>query len=370
MISFSLFTVFSIASALSVNIAMLIVFRVLSGGAAASVQAVGAGTVSDLWKPHERGAAMGVFYLGPLCGPGLAPIIGGALTEGFGWRSTLWFLVIFGGVLLFLILFCLPETLARPKAQPDAQTRTLSSVGKRLVTPILVLSYLRHPAVLVCVYSSAVAFGSLYVVNISMSSAFARAPYNFTTTEVGLTYLAPTLGYAAASILGGRWTDYIMAREARRANRLDSSGKPIFLPEDRLKENIWLAVTLYPAGMIWYGWSVDKDLHWAVACVAALFFGIGGMLVFGSVTTALTEFMPGRSSGGVALNNFMRSIFATVGVVIVQPLTDAVGTGWMCTIIGLFAWVTGNAAVLALVVWGPRWRVGMDRRLKAEKARA
>ena len=32
----------------------------------ASVQAVGAGTIADLWAPFERGRAMGYFYLGKL----------------------------------------------------------------------------------------------------------------------------------------------------------------------------------------------------------------------------------------------------------------------------------------------------------------
>jgi hypothetical protein len=62
--SFTLFTVFAILSAVSTNIAMLIVMRTLSGGAAASVQAVGAGSVADMWEPKERGKAMGLFYLG------------------------------------------------------------------------------------------------------------------------------------------------------------------------------------------------------------------------------------------------------------------------------------------------------------------
>ena len=69
--------------------------RMLSGGAAASVQAVGAGTIADIWEVKERGRAMGIFYLGPLCGPLLAPIIGGALNEGLGWRSVQWFQVRF-----------------------------------------------------------------------------------------------------------------------------------------------------------------------------------------------------------------------------------------------------------------------------------
>lgn len=75
--SFAMFAICGVLSAVSTNIAMLIVMRMLNGGAAASVQAVGAGTIADLWEPFERGRAMGYFYLGPLLGPLLAPIIGG-----------------------------------------------------------------------------------------------------------------------------------------------------------------------------------------------------------------------------------------------------------------------------------------------------
>ncbi|KUI68027.1 MFS antiporter QDR3 [Cytospora mali] len=371
MLSFSLFMVFSILSAVSVNIAMLIVFRVLTGGASASVQAVGAGTVSDIWEPKQRGKAMGIFYLGPLCGPGLAPIIGGALAQGLGWRSTLWFLVIFGGVLLLLIFFCLPETLKR-KTQVDldneaaaARKPRATQIFRKFVDPIKVLTLLRYPPVLISVFSAATAFSALYVVNVSVQAVFETSPYNFTTVEVGLLYLAPTLGYAVASLLGGRWIDYIMVREAKKAGRFDADGKPIYLPEDRMKENIWLAASLYPAGLIWYGWSVDKALPWIVACIANFFFGIGSMLVFGAVTTMLTEFTPKKSSSGVAVNNFVRNIIACIATVVTQPLLNAMGPGWMCTMVGLFAFVTGNASILAIKLRGPKWRVIMDTKLNA-----
>lgn len=362
-VSFTLFVVFSCISAVSVNAAMLIVFRILSGGAAAAVQAVGAGTIADVWEPQNRGRAMGVFYLGPLCGPGLAPIIGGALTQGFGWRSTLWFLAIFGGALLLLIVFFLPETVARKPVDPE---RKRTSALKGIVQPILTLKLLRHPPVLIAVYSAAIAFGSMYVINISIQSDFLNPPYSFNTTQVGLLYIAPMIGYAISSLLGGRWIDYIMAREARKAGRYDAEGKPVYLPEDRMKENIWLSATLYPAAMIWYGLSVGKGLPWIVSCVANLFFGLGCMLVFGAVTTMLTEFTPKRSSSGVAISNFVRSVLACVGAIVTQPLIDALGTGWTCTMIGLFAWVTGNAAIWALKTWAPEWRVVMNRKLNGE----
>jgi len=62
LVSFALFTLWNIISAISTSIGMLIVMRVLGGGAAASVQAVGAGTIADIWESRERGRAVCVFF--------------------------------------------------------------------------------------------------------------------------------------------------------------------------------------------------------------------------------------------------------------------------------------------------------------------
>lgn len=75
--SFGLLVLWNVLAAISDSIAMFIVMRILSGGSSAAVQAVGAGTIADIWEVKERGRAMGIFYLGPLCGPLLSPIIGG-----------------------------------------------------------------------------------------------------------------------------------------------------------------------------------------------------------------------------------------------------------------------------------------------------
>lgn len=378
---------------MSVNIAMLLVMRILGGGASASVQAVGAGTIADIWQPANRGRAMGIFYLGPLVGPLCAPIIGGSLTQGFGWRATMWFLSIYGGVMLLMLLFCLPETLAKPPGGASAPAPATATAGgaasttlqrvpstaqsiklrtrhtavllkRLLLDPLSVMMHLRYPPVFLTVYLASVTFFSLFVLNISIQSTFSRPPYSFAPIPLGACYLAPSTGYILASTLGGRWIDYIMAREARRAGRYDADGKLVYLPEDRARENMWLAAALYPGAMLWYGWTAEKGVHFIVPCIANFFFGFGSMLVFGATTTMLTEFMPRRSSSGVAVNNFVRNIFSCVGSVIAQPLIDAMGNGWLCTMVALFALLTGNAAVWALRRFGPRWREDMDRRLK------
>ncbi|WQF88728.1 Putative major facilitator superfamily, MFS transporter superfamily [Colletotrichum destructivum] len=384
LLSFALFVVFSILSAVSVNISMLIVMRLFGGGASASVQAVGAGTIADIWEPRERGRAMSIFYLGPLTGPLLAPIIGGALSQRFGWQSTMWALAIYGGLVLVMILFCLPETLARPKppAPPRAasdgdkvalsRTRTTESVKvhskkaaallkKSFVDPLSVLLYLRFPPVAITVFFAAITFGALFVVNISVQATLSEAPYGFTELIVGLFYFPAGLGYFLASLLGGRWLDVIMAREARKAGRYDADGKLVMLPEDRMRENIWIAATVYPASLIYYGWVVEKGLFWFVPCIGLFTFGASSMLVFGAATTMLTEFMPKRSSGGVAVNNFVRNIFSCVGAVAAQPVISAIGNGWLFTILGIFTWISGYICVWTLRRNAPRWRESMDK---------
>ena len=242
---------------------MLVITRMLGGGAAASVQAVGAGTIADIWDVRERGKAMGIFYLGPLMGPLFAPIIGGVLAEKLGWRSTQWALVIYGGILLVILFFAQPETLKvkRPaleetsedaSAKPAELIRTTSRqkvqqgtnkivrwLKRAFLDPLKIILYLRYPAVAITVYYASITFGSLYLLNISLETTFAKPPYSFNTIEVGLTYIPNSVGYILASIFGGRWTDKIMAREAKKANRKDEKGKWIYRPADRMRENAW-----------------------------------------------------------------------------------------------------------------------------------
>ncbi|KAL1954923.1 hypothetical protein VTO42DRAFT_461 [Malbranchea cinnamomea] len=389
LVSFTMFTLFAILSAVARSIDMLIVMRMLSGGAAASVQAVGAGTIADIWEVKERGRAMGIFYLGPLCGPLFAPIVGGALANRWSWRSTQWFLAIYGGVMVAFLLFGLPETLERRKSlpalpeesepPPPRVERTLSRVSSRqvvaqtsralrvlkltVVDPLKILLYLRFPAVFLTVAYASITFGSLYVLNVSIQDAFGKAPYNFSILILGLLYIPNSLGYILSSIVGGRWMDAIMQREAKKANRVDERGRLIFIPEDRMKENAWFGALVYPAALIWYGWTVQKGVHWIVPMIANFFFGLGSMIIFSVATTMLTEFMPKRSSSGVAVNNFMRNIFSCVGGVVAAPVIHAIGNGWMFTILGLTA-LAGSSVIWAMGHFGPRWRESMDRRMK------
>ena len=286
----TLYLVFNVLSAKSTSIGMLIVMRVLSSGTGCSVTAVGAGTVSDIWEVKERGTAMSIYYLGPLLGPALGPVIGGVLTQRWDWRATQWFLTIYGALFLVSILFCLPETLRRRNRVSDRDdkkhtndnqnplpTATLDRVGsqdrikkqttaiaKAFFDPLRILIYLRFPAILITVYFASITFGIIGVWCISIQETFSSHPYNYSALIVGLLYLPFSLGLIVGSILGGKWSDHIMAREARSAGRYDEKGVLMPRPEDRMRENAWLSIAFFPGALLWYGWAAQKAVLWIV----------------------------------------------------------------------------------------------------------
>ena len=69
------------------------------------------------------------------------------------------------------------------------------------------------------------------------------------------------------------------------------------------------------------------------------------MIVSNVMTTMLTEFVPKRSSTGVAVNNLIRNTLACVALIVASPLTNAIGTGWLLTIAAFICWLSGLALI-------------------------
>jgi len=59
-----LYTVCTIICGISTNLGLFFAFRLLQGIFACAGQAVGGGSVSDIFEPHERGKAMSIYILG------------------------------------------------------------------------------------------------------------------------------------------------------------------------------------------------------------------------------------------------------------------------------------------------------------------
>ncbi|OAL25798.1 hypothetical protein AYO20_10353 [Fonsecaea nubica] len=340
LVSLALFVLFAILSATANSIGVFVAMRMLSGGAGASVQAVGAGTLADIWEPFERGADN--MNKIPSCSMGLE-------------KHTV-----------------VPETVRiheDPNEDVARETDAISAASTApgrtkkflrmswgvLVDPLKMVLLLRHLPILFTAYWASLAFGTLYIVNISVQDVFAKSPYNFSVSKVGLTYIPAGFGFLISALFSGRWADHVMAREAKRKNRYDENGKLVLRPEDRMMENAWIAAIAFPISMLWYGWSADKGAFWVVPLLATLVFGLSAMLIFGLAVTMLTEFVPRKPSSGVAVANFLRNIFSCIGTILAHPLIRAEGTGWMFTGLGILV-STGALVILWMRTRGSAWR--------------
>lgn len=97
--------------------------------------------------------------------------------------------------------------------------------------------------------------------------------------------------------------------------------------------------------------------------MAGFLFGASGMILFGLVTTMVTELLPHKPASGVALNSMGRNLFACVGFAIAQPSIDAIGNGWLFTVAGVVMLVTGFLALEGLRRYGASWREEMKGRI-------
>ncbi|KAF7167695.1 hypothetical protein CNMCM5623_000942 [Aspergillus felis] len=363
LLSFFFLGLFSILAAISPNIGMFVAMRLLSGAASASLQAVSAGTISDMFDAQERGKAMGAFMLGPMLGPMFAPIIGGALVTRWSWRSTQWFMVIYGWAVFLIMLFFMPETATNleenQRNERAMSTRPASRVVNLLLKPVQAATLLQYPPILITVYYTSIVFATYYLICVSIEDTFALPPYSWSSVIVGVAYIPAGLGLLFGAIIGGRWQDYIMKRTAREEGRFDDDGNLILHPVDRLGENCLLAGILFPGALLWWGWTADKHVFWLVPLIGNFFYGFAGMILTNVTMTMLTEFTPKRATMGVAVNNLMRNSLSCVSAVIAQPLFDALGTGWSFTAACLFCLLSGIPLILLRIKrdeWSARMR--------------
>lgn len=80
------FCIFSICSALSFNLDQILFFRTMQGIFSAPLVALSQSIILDEFPKRERGKAMSWWTFGLLFGPVIGPILGGYLTEEYGWR--------------------------------------------------------------------------------------------------------------------------------------------------------------------------------------------------------------------------------------------------------------------------------------------
>lgn len=129
-----LYTLAGLPACFVADVYQLIVLRLLQalGGCAGMV--IGRAIVRDTTLPQEAARRLATMNLMVVLGLGLAPLLGGALTAAFGWRSIFYVRSLLGIFDVLFALWLLPESHA-----PTSGVRAAGlarNYGKLLTSPV------------------------------------------------------------------------------------------------------------------------------------------------------------------------------------------------------------------------------------------
>ncbi len=179
----------------SPSIDMLIAARFFQALGAAGPVVLARAIVRDLTKAEMAGRLLS--YMGAIMGlvPAIAPILGGAVHEHFGWRVN--FLVMTGLCLALLLAArrMLPETLAKS----NRPARGFAEIMRNY------RDLIRSPVFLYYMLCSSLSFSGLFAF-ISGSSFILQGEYGLSPLLFGLSFTFMVAGYIVGTLTGGRLT--------------------------------------------------------------------------------------------------------------------------------------------------------------------
>jgi MFS transporter, DHA1 family, multidrug resistance protein len=189
----ALYCIASLVCALSTSIEMLITARFVQalGGSGGIVLA--RAVVRDLYSGARAGRELSLIGSVMALAPVLAPIAGGLLQTGFGWRSIFVILVAAGLAGAGIVWLLLPETLARPAAEPVSPSTMLASY--RAVA--------RNRAYLAYLGLATASYAGLFAW-ISGASFVLQNLYGLTPFSFGIAFALGSIGYMTGATLAAR----------------------------------------------------------------------------------------------------------------------------------------------------------------------
>lgn len=403
LICFVVYIAANIGLALSKNYASVLVVRCLQSAGSSTTVALNQAVVADIITSAERGQYIGITVIPVVLAPSLGPVLGGLLSQYLGWRAIFWFLCIAAVVVLAPMLFFFPETCRRivgdgsirppvwhrtfwqlikearlrrrRRREENGLERTSTEVSKAptfrftVPNPWLSIKLLFRRELALLLFYSGIIFAGFYGIATAMPSQL-QAKYGFNDIVVGLMYLPMAGGSIAAAFVVGPAINRNYRRHARKLGlpvdklrQMDLTNFPI--EKARLEVGGPLLLVCVVVMLCW-GWVMDKDRKVSVAAPCVLLFLMGfGMIGFiNTVNSLLVDLNPKRAGAAVAANNLTRCLLGALVSAVINPMIDAMGSGWAFVLIGVI-YVVFSPALWVLYKNGPRWR----KELKAKQER-
>lgn len=344
----ALFTAGSVLSAISPNVYLLILSRLIQGFGAGGFITSATGIIADNF-PESRQRLIGLIVSIYSVGMVLGPNVGGWLTESFGWRWVFWFAVPFGVAVLIAGAFLLKPDGKMVKTHLDTTGAGLfaASIGAILIGltslaeqgegaswaiaaalllfgVVFAYVFLRHegrvdsPMIEVEVlrgksFASANIFNVIFGINMGVLTflpLYVVTVYGASTVESGFIVTPRALGLMAGSIV----SSFLLVRWGYRRPML-------------------AGMVLMIIAFVFFGLRAS-----GINATGAIFGGIGLMLVgvtlsgagngFSSpaANNACIELMPDRVSTITGVRNAGRNLGVALGITVTSVVLDSLGS--------------------------------------------
>ncbi|KAF2630324.1 MFS general substrate transporter [Macroventuria anomochaeta] len=363
-ISYAIFVVLLVPTALAEDFNTLIALRFLQGFFGSPCLATGGATLQDIYSLLQLPYVLSLWAFAATCGPALGPIISGFSVTAKNWRWSLWEILWLNGPIFLSLFFLLPETSSSTillrraqrlrKLTGNLHLRAQSEIDQANLTPRAIATealwrpfelMLLDPSIAFTAVYTAIIYGIFY----SFFEAFPLVyidVYHFNLGEMGLTFLSVTIGV----ILSIAWYWFYIYHFVNPSILAHGLGAP----ERRLIPA--LVVTFFvPVGLFIFGWTAREDVHWIVSCIGIVITTIGIFLIIQCIFLYLPLSYPQYAASLFAGNDFTRSALAAGSIHFSYPMFHNLGVDKGITLLAGLT-VGCSVGVYVLYFYGEKLR--------------
>ena len=335
-VTFFIFTILSIPTALVNNFAGLLVLRYLQGFFGSPCLATGAATMQDMYSLLYLPFALTVWVSSAYCGPALGPLLSGFAVEAKGWRWSLWEIVWIAAPVLVLMFVCVPETstpnILLRRAQRlraltgDTRLRAQSEIDQKGLKPSAVAINALVKPLEITIKDPAIAFVNLYTALVYgiYYSFFEVFPlvyppmYGFSLGTIGVVFtcVLVSCGFGVAVYCAYlNW--YLIPDIMKRGLRAQ---------EHRLVPALFASFGP-PIGLFLFAWTANPKIHWIAPTIGITIYGGSVFVVMQCIFVYVPLSYPQYAASLFAGNDFLRSALACGSILFARPLFINLGVG-------------------------------------------
>lgn len=364
MITFGIFVILAVPTALVRNFGGLLLLRFLQGFFGSPCLANGGATMGDIYSLLKLPYAMIFWVSAAYCGPALGPLLSGFAVMNKGWRWSLWEILWVAAPCFILMMLFMPETstpniLLRRAARlrkltGDQRLLSQSEIDQKKLKPSAVLIDALIKPLEITIKDPAIAFVNLYTALVYgiYYSFFEVFPivyigyYGFNIGTLGVLFTCILIACATGAIIYWAYLYFYLVPDIRK-NGLRAQ-------ESRLVPSL-VACFGPPIGLFIYAWTARASIHWIVPTIGIVIYGGSVFIIFQCIFVYVPLSYPQYAASLFAGNDFFRSALACGSVLFARPLFLNLGVGKGVSILGGLSFL-GVIGIFTLYFTGAKLR--------------